>query len=153
MQRCPTCSTPLDPEGRCVTCAAAAEGMALLVRLDYASVREMMGTLEEAGLSPAMERVPSANEQEAQAPRWNLYVARGEAEQAAGLLGQDWRSLLGDDAAVEAARRGVDGVDLDAGGEVTCPACGHAFVPRGGAVECPDCGLSLGAPDEGRGEG
>ena len=153
MQPCPTCSTPLDPEGRCVTCAAAAEGMALLVRLDYASVREMMGMLEEAGLSPEMERVPPASEQEALQPRWNLYAPRGEAEKAARLLGQDWRSLLGDEAAVEAARRGLDGVDLDAGGAVTCPACGHTFQPQGGAGECPDCGLSLGAPEGDRERG
>jgi hypothetical protein len=153
MQPCPTCSTPLDPEGRCVTCAATAEGMALLTRLDYSSIRELLGLLEEAGLSPEMERVPAASEQEARQPRWNLYVPRGEVEPAARLLGQDWRSLLGDEAAVEAARRGAAGVDLDAGGEVTCPACGHTFQPGAGspAAECPDCGLSLGAPDRGEG--
>jgi DNA-directed RNA polymerase subunit RPC12/RpoP len=37
-------------------------------------------------------------------------------------------------------------VDLDAGGEIECPACGHRFTPAGPAAECPDCGLSLGAP-------
>jgi hypothetical protein len=147
MQPCPTCSTPLDPEGRCVTCAAAAEGLAPLVRLDYATVRELMGALQEAGLSAEMERVPAASPQELQQPRWNLYVPRDEAERAAQLLGKDWKSLLEDDAAVEAARRGAAGVDLDAGGEITCPACGHAFVPAGESAECPDCGLSLGAPN------
>jgi DNA-directed RNA polymerase subunit RPC12/RpoP len=46
----------------------------------------------------------------------------------------------------EAAERGLRGVDLDAGGEIECPACGHKFTPAGEAAECPDCGLSLGAP-------
>lgn len=147
MQKCPTCSTPLDPEGKCVTCAAAAEGLVALERLDYASIREMMTFLGEAGLSPEMERVPVANEQELRQPRWNLYLPREEAEQGAKLLHGDWRSLLGDEAALEAARRGAMGVDLDAGGEITCPACGHAFVPAGEVVECPECGLGLGAPD------
>ncbi len=149
MQPCPTCSTPLDPEGRCTTCAAAAEGLVPLVRLDYTTVRELMGALQEAGLSAEMERVPAASPQELQQPRWNLYVPRDEAERAAQLLGKDWKSLLEDDVAVEAARRGAAGIDLDAGGEITCPACGHAFVPAGAAAECPDCGLSLGAPDRG----
>jgi hypothetical protein len=151
MQQCPTCATPLDPEGSCVTCQAVAEGLAPLVRLDYATVREMMGVLQEAGLSAEMERVPSASEQELRQPRWNLYVPRREAEQAAQLLGKDWKSLLEDETALEAARRGAAGVDLDAGGEITCPACGHAFVPAGEAAECPDCGLALGAPDLGEG--
>lgn len=147
MQKCTTCSTPLDPDGQCVTCAAASEGLVPMDRLDYSSIREMMTLLEEAGLSPQMERVPAANEQEKRQPRWNLYLPRDEAQQGARLLHGDWRSLLGDDAAVEAARRGVMGVDLDAGAEITCPACGHTFLPEGEVVECPDCGLGLGAPD------
>ncbi len=147
MQKCPTCSTPLDPEGNCVTCAAAAEGLVAVERLDYASIREMMTLLREAGLHAEMERVPPAGEQEKLQPRWNLYLSREEAEQGAKLLHRDWRSLLGDDEAVEAARRGAMGVDLDAGGEITCPACGHTFIPAGEVVECPDCGLGLGAPE------
>ncbi len=147
MEKCPTCSTPLDPDGKCVACAAAADGLVQLVRLDYATTREMLTLLEESGVAAQMERVPAASEQEQRQPRWNLYVAREEAEKAAGLLGRDWRELLGDDEALEAARRGAAGVDLDAGGEITCPACGHHFVPEGEALECPDCGLGLGAPE------
>jgi hypothetical protein len=146
MEKCPTCSTPLDPHGKCVTCAAAGEGLVVLERLDFASIRESMALLQEAGLSPRMEQVPAANEQEIRQPRWNLYLPRDQAEQGAKRLHGDWRSMLGDEAAVEAARRGVMGVDLDAGGEITCPACGHTFVPSGEAIECPDCGLGLGAP-------
>jgi uncharacterized Zn-finger protein len=37
-------------------------------------------------------------------------------------------------------------VDLDAGGEIECPACGHRFTATAGAADCPDCGLALGAP-------
>ena len=36
MERCPTCNTPLDDAAKCVTCAAKAEGLTLLVRNDYA---------------------------------------------------------------------------------------------------------------------
>ncbi|HET6438060.1 MAG TPA: hypothetical protein VFG59_08360 [Anaeromyxobacter sp.] len=149
MERCPTCSTPLDESGACVTCSAQAEGLAFLARSDYASVREIMGLLEEAGMTPHMERVPAAGEQELSHPRWNLYVPKEQAEEAQRFLGKDWRGLLADDAALEAARRGAEAVDLDAGGEITCPACGHAFAPQGTAVECPECGLGLGAPGEG----
>jgi len=147
MEKCPTCSTPVDPGGKCVTCAAVADGLVVMERLDYSSTREMMSLLEEAGLSPQMERVPPAGEQEQRQPRWNLYLPREEAEHGAKLLHRDWRSLLGDDEALEAARRGAMGVDLDAGGEITCPACGHTFIPGGPVVECPDCGLALGAPE------
>jgi len=145
MEKCPTCSTPLDPGGRCVTCAAVSDGLVPLERRDYAGIREMLGILEEAGVGAQMERVPPASEQEQLAPRWNLYVAREDGEKAARLLHGDWRSLLGGEDALEAARRGAHGVDLDAGGEITCPACGHTFVPAGEVVECPDCGLGLGA--------
>jgi hypothetical protein len=143
MERCPTCSTPLDDAGKCVTCAAKAEGMVLLVRQDYASVREWMDLLADAGLAPEMERVPPADEREKQIPRWNLYVPADEEAAARQTLGADWKSLMEDEAALEAARRGAEGVDLDAGGEIACPACGHRFVAQG-ATECPDCGLGLG---------
>ena len=45
-QLCDTCSTPLDQKGACVTCAADAEGLKLVTRSGYASVREMMSLLE-----------------------------------------------------------------------------------------------------------
>lgn len=143
MERCPTCSTPLDDAGKCVTCAAKAEGMVLLVRQDYSSVREWMDLLADAGLAPEMERVPPADEREKQIPRWNLYVPADEEAAARQTLGADWKSLMEDEAALEAARRGAEAVDLDAGGEIACPACGHRFVAQG-ATECPDCGLGLG---------
>jgi hypothetical protein len=148
MERCPTCTTPLDDAGKCLTCAAKAEGLALLVRQDYGSIREWMELLADAGLAPEMERVPPADEREKQLPRWNLYVPAGEVDAAREVLGADWKNLVGDDAAMQAALRGAAGIDLDAGGEITCPACGHVFVPAGPATECPDCGLGLGGPEE-----
>ncbi len=147
MDKCPTCSTPLDRDGKCVSCAAAADGLVQLARQDYATTREMLALLEEAGVAAQMERVPPANEAEQRQPRWNLYVSRADVEAASKFLSRDWRELVGDEAALEAARRGVAGVDLDAGGEITCPACGHTFQPKGELVECPDCGLGLGAPE------
>ncbi len=143
---CPKCNTPLDPKGACVTCVAEAEGLRMLSRSGYASVKEMMDVLEAQGLSPGMEQVPARRPEEKQHPLWNLYVPEGEVEKASGLLRSDWSHLLGEDGAREAAERGQRGVDLDAGGEIECPACGHRFTPVAGSADCPDCGLSLGAP-------
>ncbi len=146
MQRCPTCSTPLDEHEKCITCSALGEGLVLVDRLDYGGAQEVMSVLQEAGLGARMEKVPPGNEREQVFPRWNVYVGAEEGERAAQILGKGFRDLLLDEDAVEAARRGRAGVDLDAGGEITCPACGHVFVPSGELVECPDCGLGLGAP-------
>jgi hypothetical protein len=144
---CETCSTPLDDERRCVTCDAEAEGLKLLIRSGYASVREMSTLLEEQKLAPEMEKVPPRRPEEKAHPLWNLYVPRGETEQAVAFLRKDWAELLDDPEAAAAAQRGQDGIDLDAGGEVDCPACGHHFTLQGGrGAECPECGLSLGAP-------
>jgi len=143
---CESCSTPLDEAGKCVTCEARGEGLRVVTRSGFASVREMMGMLETEGLSPAMEKVPPARPEEAHRPLWNLYVPEGEVPRAAELLGKDWADLLGGTDAAAAAARGQAGIDLDAGAEVACPACGHAFVPTRAAPECPECGLSLGAP-------
>jgi hypothetical protein len=147
MAKCPTCSTAVPAGETCVTCAAAAEGLALLVRQDYAMVVELRNQLEEAGLAPEMERLPPADERERHHPRWNLYVPEAEVPRARTVLGSDWARLLEDEAALEAARRGAAGVDLDAGGEITCPACGHVFAAGPDVRECPDCGLGLGAPE------
>ena len=151
---CETCkTTPLDEQGKCVTCAAEAEGLKLLTRSGYAEVREMMSLLEEGGLGPEMETVPPGKPEERQRPLWNLYVPAEEAPQAFALLQKDWAELLTNPEAAAAAQRGLEGIDLDAGGEVTCPACGHRFVLQGALSECPECGLALGvaansAPDE-----
>jgi hypothetical protein len=149
MRLCETCTppTPLDEHGRCVTCDAAAEGLLLLLRTGYAQVREMMGLLEGAGLAPEMEKVPPARPEDALHPLWNLYVPKDQAEAARVALRNDWAELLDDPEAAAAAARGQEGIDLDAGGEVSCPACGHRFtLQAGGEAECPDCGLALGLP-------
>ena len=154
---CESCkATPLDEGGRCVTCDAAAEGLRLLTRSGYASVREMMMLLEDAGLAPEMEKVPPAREHEQAQPLWNLYVPEAEVEKARSALSKDWAALLGDAQALAAAERGQVGVDLDQGGDVECPACGHRFTLSPERTECPECGLVLGAPadaapDEGTG--
>ena len=146
---CERCSTPLDDERRCVTCDAEAEGLKLVVRSGYASVRELMTLLEEQKLAPEIEQVPARRPEERVRPLWNLYVPAAQAEQAAAFLRKDWSDLLEDPEAAAAAQRGQAGVDLDAGGEVDCPACGHHFVLQSGrSAECPECGLSLGAPAE-----
>jgi DNA-directed RNA polymerase subunit RPC12/RpoP len=133
----------MDPAGPCVTCAAEGEGLKLLSRSGYASVKEMMAV---EGLSPGMEQVPIGRPEQKQHPLWNLYVPVAEVAAAEDALRAQWAHLLGEDGAREAAERGLKGVDLDAGGEIECPACGHKFTPAGSAAECPDCGLSLGAP-------
>ncbi len=65
---------------------------------------------------------------------------------AVEFLRKDWADLLEDPEAAAAAARGQQGIDIDAGGNVTCPACGHAFTVSGREAECPECGLALGAP-------
>ena len=151
---CETCrTTPLDDAGKCVTCEAEAEGLKLITRSGYAEVREMMTLLEDGGLAAEMETVPPGKPEEKIRPLWNLYVPAEEAQKAVVLLEKDWAELLLDPAAAAAAARGKEGIDLDAGGEVTCPACGNKFVLQGAIADCPECGLSLGvaanaAPDE-----
>jgi len=155
-QLCEKCATPLDDAGACVTCEAEAEGLKPVIRSGYASVREMMGLLEGEGLGAEMEKVPPARPEERAHPLWNLYVPDDEVPRALEFLRRDWAELLGDPDAAAAAARGQEGIDVDAGGEVTCPACGHRFVLPADAAECPECGLALGAPanaapDEGEG--
>jgi rubrerythrin len=94
-----------------------------------------------------MEKVPPLRPEEKAHPLWNLYVPEDEVPRAVEFLKKDWSELLGDPAAAEAAARGQEGIDVDAGGQVTCPACGHVFaLPAGAEAECPECGLGLGAP-------
>jgi rubrerythrin len=151
---CETCrATPLDDEGRCVTCDAEGEGLKVLTRSGYAEVREMMALLETEGLAPEMEKVPPGKPEEKVRPLWNLYVPTDDTARAVELLKKDWAELLRDPEAAVAAARGQEGIDLDAGGEVTCPACGHRFALQSKDAECPECGLTLGvaanaAPDE-----
>ncbi len=151
---CETCrATPLDDEGRCVTCDAEGEGLKVLTRSGYAEVREMMALLETEGLAPEMEKVPPGKPEEKVRPLWNLYVPADDTARAVELLKKDWAELLRDPEAAAAAARGQEGIDLDAGGEVTCPACGHRFALQSKDAECPECGLTLGvaanaAPDE-----
>lgn len=145
---CPTCATPFDEAGGCITCAAKGEGLVLLARNGYAQIREVMTLLEGQGLSAEMEKVPPATKEEAHHPKWNLYVPEAEVAAAGTFLKQDWARLLGDGDAAEAAARGAAPVDLDAGGEVACPACGHRFTISAAQPDCPECGLSLGAGGE-----
>jgi hypothetical protein len=146
IETCVRCNTPLDASGACVTCQARADGLEVLSRSGYVSVREMLELLEHQGVAAEMEQVPPRREEERAHPLWNLYAPATQLEEALAFLRRDWAELLADAAAAAAAARGLEGVDLDAGGEIACPACGHRFRPSGRAAECPDCGLSLGAP-------
>jgi len=145
---CEKCNTPLDGEGKCVTCLAREDGLELLSRSGYATVIEMLELLQGAGVSAELEQVPPRREEEKARPLWNLYAPKAQIPQAVAFLQKDWAAMLSDQQAAAAAARGLAGVDLDAGGEIACPACGHSFTPRSGASDCPDCGLSLGAPAE-----
>jgi hypothetical protein len=146
-ERCTTSPTPLDEDGRCVTCDAAAEGLTQLSRSDFASVRDMLSVLEQHGLAPEMEKVPPARPEERRHPLWNLYVAAEDVAAARAVLRRDWAEILEDPDAAAAAERGLAEIDLDKGGEVTCPACAHRFTVEGTReIECPECGLGLGVP-------
>ncbi len=144
---CVKCNTPLEGD-RCVTCAAQEAGLALLSRSGYASVREMMELLEAQDLAPEIEQVPPRRPEERAHPLWNIYVPNDQVSRAVEFLRKDWAALLGDAAAATAAERGRRDIDLDAGGEIECPACGHRFSASATQAECPDCGLGLGAPAE-----
>ncbi len=146
IRTCDRCNTPLDAQGICVTCRAQGDDLVVLSRSGYASVREMMALLEEQGLGAEMEKVPAARPEERHQPLWNLYVPEAELRRALDFLSKDWADLLRDPDAAAAAARGQAGIDLDAGGEVECPACGHRFAATASAAECPECGLSLGVP-------
>jgi rubrerythrin len=143
---CARCNTPLDEAGTCVTCAADEEGLKLVLRSAFAEVRELHTLLEEKGFAAEMERVPASRPEEKANPRWNLYVPEEDLPRAVEFLGRDWAHLLEAPEALDAAVRGQRSIDLDAGGQVTCPACGHVFQASPGGAECPDCGLSLGVP-------
>jgi hypothetical protein len=152
-QACARCRTPLDEQAQCITCAAEAEGLKLVGRSGFAQVREMMTLLEEQGVGAEMEKVPPATREERQHPRWNLYVPAGDVEKAAAFLKRDWAELLADPEAAAAAARGEAEVNLDQGGEIDCPACGHRFTASVEQADCPECGLSLGVGDGVPGEG
>ena len=145
---CSRCNTPLDGNGECVTCRAMSQGLVPLTRSGYAEVRKMMDLLKAEGLAPEIEQVPPRRPEERAHPHWNVYVPEKEAPRASELLRSDWAELLSDLDAARAAERGLRGVDLDAGGEIECPACGHRFTPSTTQAECPDCGLTLGVAGE-----
>ncbi len=148
VRSCEKCNTPLDAEGACITCAAREEGLEVVSRSGYSSVKEMMELLEDRGLAPEVEQVPARRPEETLHPLWNLYLPRDEVPRAVEFLRGDWADLLEVPGAAEAAARGQRGVDLDQGGEIECPACGHRFSAGPDQAECPDCGLALGAPAE-----
>jgi len=143
-ETCAKCRTPLDEQGQCVTCAAEGEGLKLAGRSGFAQVREMMTLLEEQGVEAEMEKVPPATKEEQHHPKWNLYVPAADVEKADAFLKRDWAALLADPEAAAAAARGEAEVDLDKGGEIDCPACGHHFTVSAELSDCPECGLSLG---------
>jgi hypothetical protein len=143
---CPKCQTPLQADGACVTCSAAAEGLVRLWCMDFGTIRDAMTRLEEEGLGPKMEQVPAASPTEARRPRWNLYVPTEQVEEARRCLTSDWAGLVEGEQAAQAVRRGDEMLALDGGAEISCPACGHRFTPAGSDAACPDCGLGLGVP-------
>jgi hypothetical protein len=108
----------------------------------------MLDLLEGAGVDAQLDRIPARPDDRSPA-LWNLYAPIDQLDRARDFLRQDWSGLLATDDAVKAAERGARGVDIDAGGEIECPACGHRFVLVRESPECPDCGLGLGAPSDG----
>jgi len=142
-QTCPTCRTPLDAAGACVTCAARGEGLVPLERQPYAQIRELQLLLEGQGISAEIEQVPPGRPHEKQQPAWNLYVPAAAEEAARAFLKKDWAALLQDPEAAAAAARGDQPMELVAGGEIACPACATRFAISAEQPDCPECGLSL----------
>ena len=124
--------------------AAVADGTALVVaRGPLQAVNGMRDVLALSRV-PTVVRADPASEDPTTgvATLFDVLVHPDDGEVAAGALAADFQGLItgsGLDVGDEAV------VDLDAGGEITCPACGTVFQGE----ECPDCGLFLGIPDEG----
>jgi uncharacterized Zn-finger protein len=127
-----------------VTCEAEAEGLRRVAIETFDVARRMQEHLDAAGVEAHVERVPPARPEERHHPRWNVYVPADAVPAAAEALRERWGLSVDAPGAEEAAARGREQIDVDAGGEVTCPACGHRFTLPPGGGECPDCGLALG---------
>src|SRR5512138_2906011 len=91
---CEKCSTTLDEHGACVTCSAEEEGLKILTRSGYASIREMMMRLEAEGLAAEMEKVPAGRPEEVMHPLWNLYVPADQLQRGREFLERDWKKDL-----------------------------------------------------------
>lgn len=148
-EECATCGVPLvaeipqgpvetTPEGARLYIEARKQVLVTQSTLD--PCREVRDYLLEAGV-PAL--VVAADEDDAmdQAAvhtRYNVVIAEDDVERAREALAGRQQDLMEN----EGLSGGDAAVQLEAGAQVTCPACGAVFVVNG--EECPECGLFLG---------
>ena len=124
--------------------AAVAEGTALAVaKGPLQTVNGMRDVLASSRIPTVVRADPESQDPTTGvATLFDVLVHPDDGEAAAGALAADFQGLI-TGSGLDAG--GGEVVDLDAGGEITCPACGTVFKGQ----ECPDCGLFLGIPDEG----
>lgn len=149
IERCPTCDVALveqlsqanketTHEGARQYLAARTSGAITTGALE--PCREVRDHLLACGVpcliaeheEPGSTDVPSVFQ------RYDVIAAEEDLQRIRELMTGRWLAMLDDGVEV---REGT--VELTAGQEVTCPACGATFIVEGD--ECPECGLYLGA--------
>ena len=122
--------------------AAVAEGQALVVaRGGYDAARRMQDALAYRRVPSVIVGVPDTAGDGGVYAAYEVVVHPDAADDARSALMADFQEML--------TAEGLDGesadavIDLDAGEDVTCPACGTTFS-LAETAECPECGLYLG---------
>lgn len=125
--------------------AAVADGTALVVaRGPLQSVSGMRDALADHRVPAVVRGNEESKDYTGAASVFDVLVAPADQEAAAAALAADFQGMIVTEGLDPAAADAV--VDLDAGGEIVCPACGTSFDASASA-ECPECGLFLGVPD------
>jgi len=112
-----------------------------IYRAPYSEACQAVEQLHAGGVDAMVVGDPASCGKGGQCSVFFVVVLEEDVKAANQVLEQEWRKLMDDNA--ELGQPAPDGVDLDAEGAKTCPACGANF--EGTPEECPDCGLYLGA--------
>ena len=75
---------------------------------------------------------------------YQLAILEHDLEQARTIFKEQWRDGLQVEGIAGLADEAEEVIDLEAGGPITCPACGETFTPADQQAECPGCGIMLG---------
>lgn len=148
-ERCPTCDVVLVAELSQVKADTTHEGIQQYLA-QHKTIPIMTSTLEPCrevrdhlvacGVPCliAEHEEPNATDVPSMFQRYEVVAAEDDVLRVRELMTGKWLSLLDDGVQVR-----DEAVELTAGAEATCPACGTKFVVEGD--ECPECGLYLGA--------
>jgi len=148
-ETCSQCAVPLvaslpemapDSSDELAELAESGEA-AVVARAPYDEACRMQESLQERSVAALVVADPESRRHGAFL-QYFVAVRPGDLDLARRCLHAEFQALI--------EREGLAGpasdvVDHDAGGPITCPACGATFPP---ANECPECGLFVGAPAE-----